>query len=235
MSLVRRHPLLVSLAIAWFGLGSLVKEGVASMTQTTATKSVLDRGSLASLRSWTHGSASVLLPGSATQPAKMQSVDVRTAYYSTKVLGIGLALLTEPTTKVTYVVLSEQSFYVNRPQGLVSCLVDAGIVTVRDSLFKSAAPNSGDDEVLARFLAAVSDDGMAAFTRQAVHINIKSGIPGPFWSKRGGDDSQVGLPQIAGVDLSGDILRLDLVGGGGQKGTFWIDMAALKLTKSLLR
>jgi hypothetical protein len=165
----------------------------------------------------------------------MQAVDVRTAYYSTRVLGIGLALLTEPATKVAYVVLREQSFYVVRPQGLVSCLVDAGVVTVRDSLFKSATPNSGDEEVLARFLATVSDDGMAAFVRQAVHINIKNGIPSSFWTKRGGDDSQVGLPQIAGVDLSGDVLRLDLVGGGGQNGTFWIDMAALKLTKSLLQ
>ena len=143
------------------------------MTQTTPIKTAVDRGSLASSRTWTPGIATVLLPGSATQPAKMQSVDVKSVNYRTKVFAVGLSLLSEPTTKVTYVVHSEQSFYVSRPQGLVSCMVGAGIVTVRDSLFKSASPGSGDDEVLARFLAAVSDDRMLAWRRRVLNMPAK--------------------------------------------------------------
>ena len=47
--------------------------------------------------------------------------------------------------------------------------------------------------------------------------------------------SQPGFPTVTGIDISGQVLRLDLLSSGGRyKGTFWIDLNANKLVKTVI-
>jgi hypothetical protein len=231
---MRRRCRIVILAAALCGLASLNMKGAAPMRQTAQIKTVKDRVALADPRSWTEGVVKLLIPGTATTAAREQTVSVRNVNYSSRTVGLGLALLVEPTTKVAYVVHSEQSFYVSRPQGVVSCIVAGGSVNVRDSVFRMPPTSRGETEVLASFVAATSDDQLLTFFRQSGHIDIRPGIPHSFWTARGGLDSQPALPRIEAIDLRGDVLRLDLAGGGKQKGTFWVDMAVKRVTRTLL-
>src|SRR5215211_7420850 len=96
---MKERCLLSILAAALCGLATLNAVGVAPITESRQTRTVRDREVLAHPVSWTRGVASLLLAGSATTPARMQTLDIRNVYYSSKTVGIGLALLSEPTTK----------------------------------------------------------------------------------------------------------------------------------------
>lgn len=202
------------------------------MASQLPTKTIVDRLNLASPQSWTDGKTTIVVPGSETAPAKIESVDVKTVYYKSQALGITLALLSNPATGWTYVVQGDQSFYVVRSRDLISCLVGIGDLIVRDSIFKVETPPQGDRDVLARFVAEVDDMKMLALSRQSVRIDMAAGVPTPFWTARGGLDQQPAQPTLKGVDLRGDMLHLDLVGGGHYTGAFWVDIRRNRLART---
>jgi len=231
---MRRRCGTVILAAGMCGLASLSMNGATPMRQAAQIKTVVDRGALADPRSWTDGVVKLLIPGTASTLARVQTVKVRNVNFSSRTVGLGLALLVEPTTKVAYVIRSEQSFYVSRPLGVVSCIVAGGSVSVRDSVFRMSTTSRGEAEVLASFVASTTDEQLLTFFSQSADIDIRPGIPNAFWTVHGGLDSQPGLPRIDAMGLNGDVLRLDLVGGGKQKVTVWVDLAAKRATRTLL-
>jgi hypothetical protein len=231
---MRQQGVLLSLLVCIYGLANLNANSAVPITQTAQIKTVIERAALGDPLSWSSGAADVLFVGSPGVPAHMQTVAVRNVYYRSPAVGIALTLLSDAATHTAYVIPGGQSFYVLRPSGVVSCLVGGGSVMVKESLFKMATATPDGVDILGRFVATVSDEQMLRTSRQPVRIDITPGVPNSFWTAHGGLDQQPGLPRFETIELVDDVLRLVLVGGGEQKATFWIDMAAKRLTRALV-
>jgi hypothetical protein len=114
-------------------------------------------------------------------------------------------------------------------------MVDAGALELTKSIFRSPVTAEGTEGAIAPFLERFSDKQLMEVRDSHLRIGLGSGVPFEFWTMNSGGGSQPGFPTVTGIDISGKLLRLDLLSSGGRyKGTFWIDLKSNKLVKTII-
>ena len=200
----------------------------------TAEPVIHTRAALISLNAWTDYEADLVIPGSSGEPTKI----IETPVKSTSYLGsVGLSVIDNPTTASFYIVPGGQGdrFYISDATGLTALMVDAGALALTKSIFTAPVTAQGPEGAVALFLENFSDKQLMEMRDYHLRIGLTHGVPFEFWTKNSSGSSEVGFPTVTGIDISGQLLRLDLLSSGGKyKGTFWIDLNSNKVVKTII-
>ena len=91
----------------------------------------------------------------------------------------------------------------------------------------------GDPAVtIARFVAEVDDEALAEKIRRRSSIDLRHAAPFRFFAR---DASGAGDLITTAIHWNDGVLRLDLLSDGGKyQGTFWIDLKANRLLRSVI-
>lgn len=222
------HPLL--LLVCLIGIAG----ELGSAVPLQAPRTVKNRRDLSDLKNWTDTEVHLVRPGNRPGETRVTTVSARTVYYSSDAVGVGLTVVSDPRTRNAYVVHAGQSFYIAATSEMWSCLMSTSLA-IRGSIVKMTRNSADEAELVARLSAKVSDSQLLDWSRNPPRVDLSQGVPNPFWTARGGLDSQGAPPNILAIDLSGGTLRLDVTGGGGRySGMFVLDFNKRRLLKTMI-
>ena len=167
----------------------------------------------------------------------VEKVGSKAAIYipSGKTAEFQLAVISEPRSGNSYIVRGYQTFYVVHNGDMLAVLVGSGKVSWLGSYFKLST-HSDDVAVISRFVSQTNDEALFRSDQRRVWVSLRPGVPDQFFLAGSLlESSQIAIPSISAIDLANGVLRLDLVSDRAKyKGTFWIDLDAGTLLRSVL-
>lgn len=208
---------------------------VVTIAQDREPRTVYRRADLALPDAWVNTTVTLVTVNSDGGGISIADVQAKTVAYSRRdVVYASLSRIESPLDGLTYVVRGGQSFYLaDRSSGIRSWLVDTGLA-VRDSLVRTPT-GAGEVALLEALVDGTTDATLAAWAQGPLVIDLRQGVPNPFWTARGGLDSQGASPAIDRIDVADGILQLDLSGGGTTyNGSFWVNLTTLRLLRSVV-
>ena len=188
-------------------------------------------------RVWDEGIVDLVVPDVSDAGTTVEKVAAKAALYipSGKTEEFQLAVISERRSGQSYVVRGYQTFYVMHKTDMLAVLVGAGKVSWIGSYFR--LPTSSDEVVLiSRFVSQTNDEALSRSDQRRVWVSLRPGVPDEFFLAGSTlETSKVAFPTVGAIGLANGVLRLDLVSDRAKyKGTFWIDLDAGTLLRSVL-
>jgi Leucine Rich repeat len=201
-------------------------------------KTITNHTDLASPQSWTATTAQLLSLTPTGESTGAESVPAKTVDYQPRSgQPILLSLISDPRTKSSYIVRGEKPFYLTDPSDMLAGMLGSSELILTRSFFKVSTPPDGDAGVIRRFAAEIDDQKLQRENAPSrdIRIGLAQNVPFQFWTADSGPSSQPGLPTITAVNTNSGLLRLDLLSPLGKyKGTFWIDIPAAKVVRTVI-
>ena len=118
---------------------------------------------------------------------------------------------------------------------LLAFTVDGGFFYSSQSYFKANTTPGDPDVTIGRFVSEVDDETLSNKFQNSSRIDIRRAAPFPLFTAGSSGSSQPGKLTTTAIHLTDGVLRLDLLSDGGRyKGTFWIDLKAERLLRSVV-
>ena len=192
---------------------------------------------LAGKQAWKDVSIDLVMPSKAGAPTKVEKVSAMALTYQRTPLtqGFDLAIIPNRYSGLVHLVRGYQTFYIADGDELWACSVSPGQVILSRSYSRVRIPSS-PELAIASFVPEFGEEKLRQADEKHALVSLRPGVPARFF--RLGSDPDYSVPgrlTVAAIDFADRTLRLDLVSDGKvYKGTFWIDLDAQKLMRSVL-
>jgi|ERR1700722_3891982 len=195
----------------------------------------LNTNYMKTITTWKNGEAKLVVSGLSDLPSLRSKVELIKIKYTQYGSRFPLAVLPDPYTRYNYIVSRCQSFYITYNKDVVGCLLAGGELICKPSYFKMPLSNGDIDKTIAEFVSDFDENKLTESESKMFRVPLSLGAPFPFFTANSLGGSQPGTPTIKAIDLKDYILRLDLLSSGNKfNGSFWIDLKARKLIKSVV-
>ncbi len=220
-----KSPLKILLNLA------LVLPGVLSGCATTDAPAKLQ-----TTKPWEETTIKLIVPGSSgptRTTSKSENLNAKSVQYGSR---FPLAAVFDPHTRTSYIVSGGQTFYISDSSGMIACFLFGGKLGCRKDYFKMSKSGGNLDLLISRFISEFDEQKLASQEdKNLFGVSLSVAAPFGFFTAQSLGGSQPGTPSIKAIDLTDGLLRLDLVSEGGKfAGSFWIDLKARKVIKSII-
>ncbi len=136
---------------------------------------------------------------------------------------------------LTNVIVPPADFYIAASSDMIAVSSLFGSISLSKSY--SAVPESTGDikKTIGQFSDLLDDKTIESKTNNKASVSLKAAANYEFFTANSAGGSQLASATISGFDVTDDVLRLDLLSPGGKfKGSFWIDLKASKVLRSMI-
>ena len=146
-----------------------------------------------------------------------------------------VAVLRDPSNEMAVATRGGQEFYVWDGGELLGCAIIGGLFSWSKSYVAVRAPGADATQLITMFLSRVDDAMLRRGDQGVSRIDLRHAAPLGFFTADSAGSSQLGTPSIVDLELTNGTLRLDLSSPGGRfAASFWIDLAAKRLLRSVV-
>ncbi len=139
----------------------------------------------------------------------------------------------EPHSKTTYITRAGEELYVLYKHDLLAMMLSGGIVMYGESYYHSQGDSL--DIAVSEFARTLDDKRIGTLELDRFRVDLRHAAPFPFFTAKSAGGSQAGRPTVENVELSGQVLRLDLTSEGGRyRGSFFVNLETQALVRSVI-
>ena len=179
--------------------------------------------------SWEDAVVDLVVPGSGSVPSTVEHVRAKTVTFRSSIppkLFSAIAV-SDPHTAETYV-LPGGRFFVSDKTGMTAAWLILGTLNVTRSFLKVPTTADGESAAIATFASQFTERQVAEESQKYSTVRLGAVAPEGFFVR----GSQLVPADLQAFDIRDGVLRLDLRSHNGTVGSFWVDLATLKVTKT---
>lgn len=170
---------------------------------------------------------------------QIENILAKEIFYKNGTIIHSFVIIHDPHTEKSYVFSSSNTnyFYISYKSGMVVCdlVGTGGQLSWHESYFE-ISESENIDVVATRFASVIENkEKLIQLARQLPKVFL-SRVANPLFFTENSNGGASVRPTIQSIDLTNGILRLDLLSNGGIfAGSFWIDLQAKKVVKSVVK
>jgi hypothetical protein len=145
-----------------------------------------------------------------------------------------LAAIYDSHSKKTFIVPSLFDFYISNGSGMLACKLSLGDLVWCKNYFEVIKSTGDLDAAIAQFASSSDENVLRQKLNKIYRVSLRNAAPPLFFTTNSGT-SQPTTGTIKTISMTDDTLRLDMISEGGKfTGSFWIDLKAGKIIKSVI-
>jgi hypothetical protein len=196
---------------------------------------VIDLGKEITVKLIVPGSSGLL--GFHSKKCRIDAVSAKEVLYKNGSIINSFVIISDPNTGRNYVFPSSDTncFYISYNSGMVVFSLGYGADFMWFERYFEVSKSANVNTVVARFVSEFGDDQkISQFYRKVPRVNLMSAANRFFFSANSNSTAPA-IPIIKSIDLTGEVLCLNLLSDGGKfAGSFWIDLKDKKVVKSVV-